>query len=338
METPYSDTEAILKAFKRLQADHAEKDARIATKEDLSAMQEEKEIVKQAVSYTSESIFQSLSKVQTTFGQSVESLVKETKTEAEKLACIRKAIQIEDQMTKGLHDIQIAAESLNILQQDHQNAIQSLEEGYQQQFDDLDIETAQQKEAWESETQVDQSVQTKQEAARQRERQQEEENYDYDSERRRTEDADAYQKRKRLLEYELAEENRIREKDRSEREKYLEEHQAQFEEHKAEVEAMPSKIEEAVKKAREDAIRDTSKDEAHKAELIEKEAEAKKNTFELKIKSLNKTVEHQAAQTASLSERLQAALEQVQQLALTAVTRAGESIIGGKTPSEAKGA
>ncbi|QTA84843.1 Uncharacterized protein dnm_008440 [Desulfonema magnum] len=339
MDTQYSDPQAILKAFKKLQADHAQQDARIATKEDISAIQEEKDIVAQAVGYTAESIFQSLSQLQTTFGESAESLIKTMKTEAEKLACIRKAIQIEDQLLKALHDIQVAAESLNILQQEHQKAIESVEESYQQEFDELENETVRQKQAWANETQVYQSLQTKQEAAIQRERQQEEEKYDYDLQRERTEASDEYEKRKRMLEYELEEENRNKEKDWTEREKYLGEHQEQSEEYKTQVEAMPTKIEEAVKKAREDAIRDTAKEEEHKAQLLEKDAEARKNTFELKIESLTKTVEVQAAQIAVLSEKLQAALEQVQQLALTAVTSAGQSITGGNIiQSEAKGA
>ncbi len=142
-----------------------------------------------------------------------------------------------------------------------------------------------------------------------------------------------------MLEYELEEENRNKEKDWAEREQYLGEHQEQFEEYKTQAEAMPTKIEEAVKKAREDAIRDTAKEEEHKARLLEKDAESGKNAFELKIESLNKTVGYQAAQIDGLSEKLQAALEQVQQLALTAVTSAGQSITGGKTiQSEAKGA
>ncbi len=180
MDAQYSDPQAILKAFKKLQADHAQQDARIATKEDISAIQEEKDIVTKAVGYTSENIFQSLSKLQTTFGQSAESLIKEMKTEAEKLSCIRKAIQIEDQLLKALHDIQVAAESLNILQQEHRKTIESVEESYQQKFDELENETASQKDAWASEAHVYQSLQSKQEAAVQRERQQEEENYGYD--------------------------------------------------------------------------------------------------------------------------------------------------------------
>ena len=339
MDTQYSDPQAILRAFKKLQADHAQQDARIATKEDISAIQEEKEIVSQAAGYTSESIFQSLSKLQTVFGQSAASLIKEMKIEAEKLTCIRKAIQIENQLLKTLNDTQIAAESLNILQQEHTQAIESLEERYQQKFDDLGTEITRQKEAWDSETQVYQSIQAKQEAALERERQQEEEGYDYDSLRRHTEEADEYEKRKHILEYELDEENRKKEKDWEKREQYLQEHQARFDECKADVEAMPAKIEEAVKKARENAIRDTAKGEAHKAQLSEKEAEARKNTFELKIEFLNKTAEHQTARIAGLSEKLKQALAQVQQLALTAVTSAGQSITGSTTTqSEAKGA
>ena len=324
--TPYSDSQVILNTFKKLQADHKEAEARIKTKEDLSAIQAEKELVQKASAYNSESIFQALAKLQTTFGQSVEELTKEMDTEAEKLISIREAIRTENQHLKTLQDIRVAAEALNILQQEHQHAVDTVEKEYQQRFDDLETEAARQRDAWDKSKQDYESSQAKQQAALERERQSEEEDYTYGLDRQQTENSDDYEKRKRVLEYELEEETRTREKDWAEREKYLEEHQKEFDENKVQVEAMPDKIDEAVKKAREEGIRETAKDEEHKAQLQDKEAEASKKTLELKIESLNKTVELQAVQVAALTEKLQAALDQVQELAMTAVTSAGKSI------------
>jgi predicted nucleic acid-binding Zn-ribbon protein len=126
------------------------------------------------------------------------------------------------------------------------------------------------------------------------------------------------------LEREQEEENRRKEKDWTEREKYLDKHQAEFDEYKAKVETMPKEIEEAVKKAREKAIKETYRDEENKAKLLETEWEGKRKAFELKIESLNKTVDEQKARIVKLTDKLQTASEQIQELTMKAVSSAGQ--------------
>ncbi len=101
----------------------------------------------------------------------------------------------------------------------------------------------------------------------------------------------------------------------------LDKHQTEFEEYKVKIDTMPKEIEEVVKKARENAIKDTYRDEENQAKLLEKEREAKRKAFELKIEYLNKTVEEQKARIANLTEKFQTASQQIQQLAMTAYYR-----------------
>jgi predicted RNase H-like nuclease (RuvC/YqgF family) len=90
------------------------------------------------------------------------------------------------------------------------------------------------------------------------------------------------------------------------------------------VEVVPKELDEAVRKAREDAIKETYRDEENKAKLRDKEMEGKRKAFELKIESLQKTVEQQKARIVQLNEQLQGASKQVQQLAMTVVTSGGQ--------------
>jgi hypothetical protein len=325
MVRSYSDSQTITQAFKKLQENHAQEKARIATKEILSAIEEEKEIVKQASEHTSETIFEDLGKLQGSFNQSIDILMKEMNGEAEKLESLSKAFAIKKDHLKILSDVQTAAEALNILQQEHRNKIELLEKEYQQKFDDIEKEITQQRELWEQEKKEHAEAQEKQKAALERTRTVGEEDYNYTLEQERAQDEDDYKKRKRILEYELSEENRVKELDWQEREKKFEDNKEQVDDYRAQVEAMKSKTEEAVKKAREEAIRETAKEEEHKAQLLEKEAESETKTFELKIMSLDKVVEEQSQKINRLTEKLQAAYEQVQQLAMTAVTSTGSS-------------
>ncbi len=325
MNTIDSDPQSILKEFEKLRADDERFQAQIATKQDIAARQKDQEIVEQASTYTNDSIFQALAKLQSTFGQSIHSLAEDMTIQVEKLAQIQRAIEVKNQQSTTLHNVQIAAEALNILQQEHQNKLQSLEEDYQQKHAALEKEMTKQREVWQLQEQDYNNTKAKQHQLLEKNRHNEVEEFGYQFKRQHTEDSDEYEKRQRALERQIEEEKQTKEKDWTEREKFLEKHQTEFEEYKAKVEAMPKEIQEAVKKAREEAIKDTYKEEENKAKLLEKEREAKRKAFELKIETLNKTVDEQKVQIVQLAEQLQVASKQIQQLAVTAVSGTGPS-------------
>lgn len=322
MNTPHSDPQTILRAFDKLRVDHKRLEAQVATKELLAARQKDKELVKQASAYTAESIFQSLAKLQFAFGQSVTDLSKTMTIEVDKLAQIQRACQVENQRLETLHNIQIAAEALNILQQEHQKVLQTLEEDQRQKHEALEKDITKQREVWQKQQQEYEKAKAKQQVLLDKTRHSEEEEYLYKFKRQRTEEADGYEQRKRAVDRELAEECQKREKNWSERDSYLTKHQTQFDEYKVKVENIPKDIDEAMKKAREEAIKDTYREEETKAKLVDKEMEGKRKAFDLRIESLTKTIEQQKVQIAQLTEQLQAASKQAQQLAMTAVSSA----------------
>jgi len=325
MNTTYSDPQSILKEFDKLRADEERFQAQIATKQDIAARQKDKEIVEQASTYTHDSIFQALAKLQSIFGQSIDSLAEDMTIQVEKLAQIQRAIYVKNQHSTTLHNVQIAAEALNILQQEHQNKLQSLEEDYQQKNVALETGMTKQREVWQNQEQDYNNAKAKLHHQLDNNRHNEVDEFDYKLKRQYTEDSDEYEKLQRALERQIEEEKQTKEKDWTEREKYLEKHQTEFEEYKAKVEAIPKEIQDAVKKFREEAIKDTYKDEENQAKLLEKERESKRKAFELKIETLNKTVDEQKAQIVQLAEQLQVASKQIQQLAVTAVSGTGQS-------------
>ena len=325
MKTAYSEPQTILNAFEKLRTDYQRQTDQIATKEDIATRQKDKELVEQASTSTPDSIFQALAKLQSTFSQSNEALSKEMTAEVEKLAQIQRAIQVENQRLSTLHNIQIAAEALNILQQEHQKTLQSLEQDDQQKHEALEQEMSKQREIGQKQQQDSENAKQKQQQAQGKNRLLETDEYDYKLKWQHTQDTDDDEKRKRALERQLAESSQSKEKDWTEREQYLEKNQAEFDESKAKVESIPKEIEQAMNKTREAAIKDTHKDEENKAKLLEKERESKRKAFELQIESLSKTVEEQKARIAQLTEQLQVASQQMQQLAMTAVSSAGQS-------------
>jgi hypothetical protein len=319
------DPQTILKDFEKLRADYKRQSAQVATKEDLATQQRDKELVEQASNYTADSIFKSLAKLQTAFGESTSKLAKDMSAEVEKLAQIQRAIQVESSRLDSLRNVQIAAEALNILQQEHQKTLQNLEETFQKKDEILETEIAKRREFWQKMRQDYETQQAKQKASQEKDRRLEVEDHQYALQRKHTLDADTYEKQQRDLERQLAEEQQRKEKDWAEREQFLTAHQAEFEKNKTRVEKAPKELEEAIKKAREEAIKDTHKDEENKAKLLEKEVESRRKAYELKVESLKQIISEQKTQITELSQQLQTASSQAQKLAMQAVTSTGST-------------
>ncbi len=317
---PKSDPQSIIKAFEKLRTDYQIESAQIATKQDLDAQQKNKELVEQAITYSADNIFQALAQLQSNFGQSIDGITKDMTTEVEKLAQIQRATQVENQHVKTFQNLQIAAEALNILQQEHENALQNLEEGERKKHEALEKEISKQREVWQQQEETSENANKKLESKQVKKRQSEEDEYDYKSQWQHTEYEDEYDKRKRLLERKLNDESQVKEKNWAEREQILDKHQDKFEEYKKKLEEMPKELGEAKKKAREDGIKDTSRQEENKAKLLEKEREGKLKAFELRIESLSKTVDEQKVQITQLLDKLETASQQIQELAKTAVS------------------
>jgi len=73
-----------------------------------------------------------------------------------------------------------------------------------------------------------------------------------------------------------------------------------------------------VKKAREEAIKDVHQDAKVKAELLDKEWESSKQSYEFKVQSLEETIQKQTEQINQLYAQLQDSLKQSQALAMRA--------------------
>ncbi|MEP0868606.1 hypothetical protein NDA01_02200 [Trichocoleus desertorum AS-A10] len=94
--------------------------------------------------------------------------------------------------------------------------------------------------------------------------------------------------------------------------------QTQLETYRQKAESFPTELEEAIKKSREEGIREVKQDAKVKADLFEKEWEATKQSYELQIQSLEAKSQRQTEQITEISNQLQAAMRQAQDLAMRA--------------------
>ena len=306
--------------FQQLLAETKRVESKITTKEEIAARQQDKEIVERASTYTIESVVKELVDLQLVFDRTIDELTNQLSRESVKLDEVQKAISVETTVLQGLHHIEIAANALDILIQEHDAKNNAFEEQGAEWREAFTQQVTAQREAWQKEQEDhDKAVQEHKELL-QNERSISEQDKSYDLERSRKIELDGYETKKRQIERTLSEQEREKEKEWATRENLLLNRQEELEEYKAQIDAFPAKLEKAIKESREQAIKSTNQSAKVKADLLTKEVEANKKVYELTIQTLEDTIERQNQEIQALSAELKEALKQVQQLASKAVT------------------
>jgi hypothetical protein len=313
----------LVQTFQQIRAERKKLDSKIATKQEEAEKAKNQEILTIASAYTVDSIVKGLADLQLEFGSIVTSLSEKLAKENDKLDELNRAIEVETQRLQELQQIRVVADTLDILTQEHQEKLKILEQETAKKREALEKEVAAKRKEWQKEqAEFDEKIAAYNELLV-KERQQEEEEYQYKLETTRKLNADAYEARKRNLERELKETGEAKDKNWAEREKVLQEKQPQLTEYQQKAAAFPTELEEAVKKTREEAIKETSQKAKVEADLFEKEWEGSKQSYELRIKSLEETIQKQTEQIESISTQLQTVLKQAQDLAMRAFNTNG---------------
>ncbi|BAZ15911.1 hypothetical protein NIES4071_77840 [Calothrix sp. NIES-4071] len=319
MEVGNKDSkQKLMQAFGQIIKERRAIESKIATKLEVAEKAKNKQILETASTYTVDSIVKSLADLQLEFGGIVNSLSTKLALENSKLDELNRGIEIETQHLQELQQVRVVADAVDILTQEHQEKLKTLEQDAQSKREALEKEATQARSYWlKEQAEFDEAVQVYNQLQA-KQRQQETEDYQYKLENTRKINTDAYEAKKRNLERELQLGATTREKNWAEREKTLKANQPLLSEYQKKVDAWTAELEEAVKKAREEAIKDTSQKAKVEADLLEKEWEATKQSYELKVKSLEETIQKQVEQIESISTQLQVTLKQAQDLAMRA--------------------
>lgn len=310
--------EQIFKAFEQIIGDRKKIDSKIATKEEEAEKAKNKQILEIASTYTVDSIVKGLADLQLDFGNIVNGLSEKLTQETSKLDELKIAIAVETQQLQKLQEIRVVADALHIRTQEHQERLKDLEQKTTEQRELIEKDQTEKRKTWTKEqAEFDINSQERNELLI-KERELQEADFQYELERQRKIETDEYEQLKRNQERELRSKNQEKNKQWAEREKILQDNQPLFEEYQQKVERFPTELEEAIKKAKEEAIKDVTHDGKIKADLLEKEWESTKQSYEFKIQSLETNINKQAEQIAQLYTQLQETLKQSQSLAMRA--------------------
>lgn len=310
--------EQLLAAFQQILAQRKNLELKIATRQEEAEKEKNKQTLETASTYTVDNIVKSLADLQLEFGSIVNGLSEKVAKENSKLEEMKLAIKVETQHLQELQQIRVVADILDILNQEHQEKLKTVEQDAISQKQLLEKDITQTRKAWQQEQAEYETILQEQNELLAKQRQQEVEDYQYRLEVTRKINADVYQATKRNQERELQETTQLKEKNWLERENTLNEQRPLFEEAQKQITAFSTELDEAIKKAREEAIKDVNQDAKVKADLFEKEWQAAKQSYELKAQSLEQVITKQTEQIDNLSSQLQAALKQAQDLAMRA--------------------
>jgi hypothetical protein len=236
----------------------------------------------------------------------------------EKLTEVKQSIDIETQHRSELQKIRVVADALHIITQEHQQSLKTIEQQLTNEQEILLKEQVSVKKQWERSDREYTEQQAEIATVTAKDRQKEQDEFQYKLIRDRQIQTDVYAEKKRNQEQDIQSRDRDQQKQWKEREKFLKDNQKLHDENLAKVTAFPAELEEAVKKAREESIKETSSDAKVKADLVEKEWEGNKQGYEMKIQSLERVVERQSEQITAITEQLQAVMNQAQSLAMKA--------------------
>jgi hypothetical protein len=250
----------ILGELDRILAEQYRPSSKVATKEEEAQLAKNKEIVTKAANYTVDTIVKGMADLQLEFGSIIAGLSDQLTLEVEKLTEAKQAIEIENQHRSELQKIRVVADALHIITQEHQQSLKSIDQQLTTEQEDLVKAQTSLRKQWEQSTREYAEQQAELATITAKERQKEQDEFQYKVTRDRQLQADTYAEIKRNQEQEIQARDREQQKQWKEREKFLKDHQKLLDDNLSKVIAFPAELEEAVKKAREEAIKETSKD------------------------------------------------------------------------------
>lgn len=262
----------------------------------------------------------SLEQIQGNFGGAVSNLSEQLIAEAKELEAVRKAIASETQSLEDLHQLTDIDEStIDFLLDQYQASTSKFTEEYEQQQTETQREIETLKQQWTKEQQTEQKLVKARNEEYRKNQQREQEEYQYNLDLARDLDQSEYVQQQKLLHEELAETRQQIEQQWDGKETTIAQLEAEYAIASAKVKAFESQLENKIKQGTEEGKGIGIYQGKIKTDLREREIEGAKQNYQLRIESLEQTIQHQASRISKLSQQLDSSLQQVQNLAVKAI-------------------
>jgi len=254
------------------------------------------------------------------FGGAVSELSEKLTSEATKLEELRRVVGEEVQQLQELHSLEdVAEDTLDNLIQQYEESAKTFTDELSERGETVEQELLELRLAWEKEQELQKLTVTERNDNQQKARDRDEELYDYDLNLQRNLDIEEYEQRQQGLYQEIEEFRQEQEKRWAEREKAISERESLSADVRAKVEAFSKELEANIKNGKDTGRNIGNYQAKVKADLLAKDIEGQKQNYELQIQGMLQTIQNQDARLVSLSQQLDSALKQVQDLAVKAI-------------------
>ncbi len=269
---------------------------------------------------TMEQTIKTLQQLQVNFGGAIASLSEQLIVEATSLQEIQTSINQEQEQLEELHQLDEIEEDTidNLIQQYEENSKQFLEE-YNQALENSDQEIGDLRKAWSKEKENHYRGIKQRNEARDKSKKRELEEYQYNLDLARDLDEAEYERGKQLLYKELEETRQEQEKQWQEKEETIAKKEAEYATAKQKVTEFEEQLKAKVKQGAEEGKGIGTYQGKVKSDLRNKEIQGEKQNYQLRIEALEVTIKNQEARIHKLSEQLDMAQRQVQDLAVKAI-------------------
>jgi hypothetical protein len=283
---------------------------------------EEKKI-KEAVEVTdalsTEGIVREVSTLKLEIGRLLSQLSDRLEEEVSKYRQVQQAIEAKQQELQDIYEVEKSALSLAALIEAQHQKRQQTEAELAARKEELTREIETLRAEWGKEKKVHEAEIKERDTGEQKRREREKEEYLYAFQREQQLAREQFEDEKARLEREIAYRREQMERELADREKAIVEKETELSELRKQVSVFPKELQSAVSQAVREAVQRVESEAKNREELLKKEFDGERNVLNTRIEALEKTVAEQNEQIAKLSQQVEKAYSQVQDIAVKAI-------------------
>ena len=278
-----------------------------------------KELIQVAESLSSEGVVREISTLKIEAGKMLAQISDRLEEEIQKFKAVQNAIVLKGKELQELYEIERSAVTLAALIESQNQKRQAFEiemaekkEALSQEIEALRAQREQEKKEYEEEIK-------ERDMAEKKRREREKDDYEYSFTREQKLTKDTFEDEKSKLEKEIQVKKEQMESELKEREKAIAGREDELNELRKKVSVFPKEMETAVAKGIKETTEKLTLEAKNREELVKKEFIGERNVFTTRIESLEKSVKEQNEQIAKLSQQLEKAYQQVQEIAVKTI-------------------
>jgi len=278
-----------------------------------------KEVIQVADSLSSEGVAREISDLKIETGKVLAQISDRLEEEIGKFKAVQNAIVLKEKELQELYEIEKSAmtlaaliESQNQKRQVFESEMAEKKETLSQEIETLRAERENEKKDYEEGIK-------ERDVAEKKKREREKEEYEYSFKREQKLAKDKFEDEKAKLEKELHLKKEQMESELKEREKVIAEQENELNELRKKVSAFPKEMEAAMTKAIKETTEKLNLEAKNREELQKREFIGERNVSTTRIESLEKMVKEQSEQITKLTQQLEKAYQQVQDIAVKTI-------------------